>query len=1001
MEGFYFLSICCALLFFFSDISTAADIIIQSQSISDDQSLVSQGGSFELGFFSPGISKNRYLGIWYTKVPVKTVVWVANRDNPLTNSSGVLKLDRKGNLVLVNQRESVLWSSNSSRTAENPVVQLLESGNLVLRDEKDGNSENYMWQSFDYPSDTLLPGMKLGWDLKNGLNRRLTSWKNADNPSPGGFTYGIENEGYPEAVMRKGNDKRYRSGPWNGLRYSGAPELKPNSIFKFNFTSNGDEVYYTYQLNDKSVLSRLVLNGNTDGVLQRSTWIDQSHDWQLLVSVPRDHCDMYGLCGAYGSCDLDDAPVCQCLKGFKPRSIQAWNSTNWSGGCVHKVPLDCKGDGFVMYGELKLPDTTHAWSNKSMSLKECQAECLKKCSCMAFTNSDIRGQGSGCVLWFGDLVDIRRISGAGQDLYIRMAASELEVKDESRKKKRVILTVGVAVVLVMLLMGLCGGWCIWKTKTRPKDDRPTMSTVVLMLGSESVVLPTPQQPGFFTERCHMKPNTGETSSNQESCVSNDITVTLLQGDLPDLLSDEQSLVSQGGSFELGFFSPGSSKNRHLGIWYKKITVRTIVWVANRDNPLTNSSGVLKMDTKGNLVLINQRGSVLWSSNSSIVAENPVVQLLESGNLDLKKGLNRRLSSWKKDDDPSPGRLTYGIENFGYPDAIMRKDLVKRVRSGPWNGIRYSGAPELKPNSIFKFKFISNGDEVYYTYQLIDKSVLSRLVLSENSDGVLQRLTWIDKSHDWKLFASVPKDHCDMYGLCGAYGSCDLDDAPACQCLKGFKARSIQAWNSTDWSGGCVHKVPLDCEKGDGFVKYMELKLPDTTHAWANKSMSLKECERECLKNCSCMAYTNSNISGLGSGCVMWFGDLIDIRRFSGGGQDLYIRMAASELEVKDESGKKKKRVILIVGVAVVMVMLLLGLCGGWCIWKTKTRPKDDRPTMSTVVLMLSSESAVLPTPQQPGFFTERCHMKPNSGETSSNQESCVSNDITVTLLQGR
>jgi hypothetical protein len=44
---------------------------------------------------------------------------------------------------------------------------------------------------------------------------------------------------------------------------------------------------------------------------------------------------------------------------------------------------------------------------------------------MAYTNSDIRGNGSGCILWFGDLVDIRQYTEDGQDLYIRMASSEI------------------------------------------------------------------------------------------------------------------------------------------------------------------------------------------------------------------------------------------------------------------------------------------------------------------------------------------------------------------------------------------------------------------------------------------------------------------------------------------------------------------------------------------------------------------------------------------------
>ena len=43
---------------------------------------------------------------------------------------------------------------------------------------------------------------------------------------------------------------------------------------------------------------------------------------------------------------------------------------------------------------------------------------------MAYAHTDIRGQGSGCAIWFGDLVDVRTLPD-GQDLYIRMPESEL------------------------------------------------------------------------------------------------------------------------------------------------------------------------------------------------------------------------------------------------------------------------------------------------------------------------------------------------------------------------------------------------------------------------------------------------------------------------------------------------------------------------------------------------------------------------------------------------
>lgn len=44
---------------------------------------------------------------------------------------------------------------------------------------------------------------------------------------------------------------------------------------------------------------------------------------------------------------------------------------------------------------------------------------------------------------------------------------------------------------------------------------------------------------------------------------------------------------------------------------------------------------------------------------------------------------------------------------------------------------------------------------------------------------------------------------------------------------------------------------------------------------------------------------------------------------------------------------------------------------------------EDRPTMATVVLMLTSENA-LPEPTQPGFFTERKMQQEDSSTSSSN-----------------
>ncbi|GKV49051.1 hypothetical protein SLEP1_g55823 [Rubroshorea leprosula] len=141
---------------------------------------------------------------------------------------------------------------------------------------------------------------------------------------------------------------------------------------------------------------------------------------------------------------------------------------------------------------------------------------------------------------------------------------------------------------------------------------------------------------------------------------------------------------------------------------------------------------------------------------------------------------------------------------------------------------------------------------------------------------------------------MPKDFCDTYGRCGAYSYCDNTQLLPCQCLEGFEPKSTSKWSSMDWSRGCVRKKPLNRQQGDGFIQYQKLKLPDAAQSWISRSMNLKECQTKCWQNYSCTAYTSFDINGDGSGCAIWFGDLLDIRQFQIGGQDLYIRMSTSE-----------------------------------------------------------------------------------------------------------
>ncbi|KAJ1435154.1 S-locus glycoprotein domain [Sesbania bispinosa] len=601
------------ILFFSSQISWANDKITQFQSLVDGRTLVSQDGTFELGFFNPGSSTNSYLGIWFKNVPLKTFVWVANRDHPIINDkSGKLSISKEGNLVLLSNNGIAHWSTNATTKGSSVIAQLLDSGNFVLRDEKDNDPKGYLWQSFDYPTDTILPGMKLRVNLTSGLDTHLTAWKNWDDPSSGHLIYGFKRSNIPRMEMWNGTSMLYRSGPWNGNIFSATHSL----LFDVVYENNKDEYYLRYKPKDLPPISRIVIN-QTVYALQRFKWIERNQTWTQYehANIPNDDCDNYKRCGSFGICAMKgESPVCECLKGFAPKSPQ-----NWSEGCVRNETWGCKEknkDGFNQLQNMKLPDTNKSWIDRSMTLEECKARCWENCSCMAYANSDITGDGSGCIIWFDDLLDLRRLKKiAGQDLYVRLAVSQIAFtfiywrsitksrgntrkvkKNESKHEDlelplfdfdtiacatndfsndnklgeggfgpvyRGTLPDGQNVAVKRLSHSSTQGikefkneaWSLWKECNALKfidtylegsyipsealrcihigllcvqhqpDDRPTMSSVLLMLTSESI-LPQPKEPAFLIEKDSSKE---ESTSGQKMYHStNEVTVSVLE-----------------------------------------------------------------------------------------------------------------------------------------------------------------------------------------------------------------------------------------------------------------------------------------------------------------------------------------------------------------------------------------------------------------------------------------------------------------------------------------
>ena len=422
-------SVLLLLLSLLFPICVSLDTITPDQPIKDGQTLVSNQKTFALGFFSPGNSNRRYVGIWYYQISEQTIVWVANRDNPLNDSSGILSINSQGNLVLHSQNQKYpIWSTNidsvSSINYSISMAQLLDVGNLVLVQQ---HNQRVLWQSFDYPTNTMLPFMKVGLDRQTGLSRYLTSWKSKDDPKTGKYSFKIDSVGYPQLLFYKGQTPLWRAGSWSGKGLTGAPEMKSKlytSHLNVSFTNNQDEITMMYIIAEPNVYSKTRFVLGESGTLRKYTWEDSK--WVAFWFDSKESCDMYLKCGPNSYCDPynGDEFDCTCLPGFEPKSPLDWRIRDGSSGCVRiRGVSTCKsGEGFVKLAYVKVPDTSIAHVDMSLSLKECEQECLRNCSCTAYTSAYESEGGIGCLTWHADLVDVRTFSNEGQDLYIRVDA---------------------------------------------------------------------------------------------------------------------------------------------------------------------------------------------------------------------------------------------------------------------------------------------------------------------------------------------------------------------------------------------------------------------------------------------------------------------------------------------------------------------------------------------------------------------------------------------------
>ncbi|XP_057525661.1 G-type lectin S-receptor-like serine/threonine-protein kinase At2g19130 [Amaranthus tricolor] len=445
------LAVLCTVL---TDLCLGDDMITANGSLTGDQTIISATGLFELGFFKPGNTSNYYIAIWYKKIPGKAIIWVANRDQPVSNKhTSKLEFWSDGNLVLLSNesKSSPIWSTNLSYNPSKSLkAVLLDDGNLVLRDGS--NSKTPIWQSFDHPTDTLMPDGKLGLNKAKNTSQVLTSWKSLEDPGTGHYTIERDPNASQFIMLWNKTEQYWTSGLWipNQQIFSLVPELRflKTQLYSFSYVDNDNESYITYSVKNPSIVTRLVMD--VSGQIKQLTWLDNAQQWVLFWTQPGQQCEAYAYCGAFAVCNQSSLPYCHCLHGFDPNSESEWNLNDYSGGCARKTKLSCETgedtDKFLVSPSRVLPEHPHF--DSARSIEECETACLRNCSCTAYAFDE-----NGCYVWFVDLLNMRQQSdNSGKILYVRVAESDVRASGNKKLVMGVLVGLGMGLVAVFGLI---------------------------------------------------------------------------------------------------------------------------------------------------------------------------------------------------------------------------------------------------------------------------------------------------------------------------------------------------------------------------------------------------------------------------------------------------------------------------------------------------------------------------------------------------------------------
>ncbi|XP_057847120.2 G-type lectin S-receptor-like serine/threonine-protein kinase LECRK3 [Cryptomeria japonica] len=418
---------------------------------------VSPNGQFAFGFYE--LTPTQYvLGVWFDKIPNKTLVWTVMKDQmdiPVEKMS-TLQLTNNG-LSLYDARKSLKWSA--APQGKIAAAAMLDNGNFVLLNA----SFEPIWQSFDHPTDTLLPGQVLKW--KSTMYSKASS----TNFSSGRFELALQEDAYlvlyPVDRVGESQGAYWATAGFNqevNLNFDSSGLLylvNTTNITVYNVTAGG--------LGKRGLLRRMTLE--SDGILAQYVWntSNASSSWSSVWQAVNDSCkQVKGQCGRNGICHLnsENKPDCSC-----PPQFSYIDSQDHFKGCVRS---SSPGQRCSASSTMSTLDNTDWGGGKDYSVlqdlteNQCLEACRNDCFCVVVTHSGSVCRKKRMPLLDGrqgdDITSVAFVKGS-EDVNTPSPFSPPLSEQRRVREKKSLVAIGIsllacssALIVAAFLVCLCG-----------------------------------------------------------------------------------------------------------------------------------------------------------------------------------------------------------------------------------------------------------------------------------------------------------------------------------------------------------------------------------------------------------------------------------------------------------------------------------------------------------------------------------------------------------------